>query len=90
MQGLRCKHGAAVLARRLRLVVEGQLPASAGVVEKKKRGEGGGEEEWEGEVFEQVPAEAEVLTQEEWFDLARVNISSFFQCISLLVARVFS
>eukprot|EP00904_Undaria_pinnatifida_P007871 jgi/Undpi1/4213/HiC_scaffold_16.g07579.m1 len=72
-QGLRCRHGAVVLGRRLRLVIEGQLPALGGATEKRKNGDGHGEGEWEGELGEgeRMPVEAEVLTREEWRDLAR-------------------
>ncbi|CAN0411331.1 unnamed protein product, partial [Ascophyllum nodosum] len=54
-QGLRCEHGLAVMGQRLRRVVEGHLPATAGVSE------------------EGAAAEAEVLTEAEWTDLARAE-----------------
>ncbi|CAM9986673.1 unnamed protein product [Ascophyllum nodosum] len=54
-QGLRCEHGLAIMGQRLRRVVEGHLPAMAGVSE------------------EGAAAEAEVLTEAEWTDLARCS-----------------
>ncbi|CAN0441714.1 unnamed protein product, partial [Ascophyllum nodosum] len=54
-QGLRCEHGLAIMGQWLRRVVEGHLPAMAGVYE------------------EGAAAEAEVLTEAEWTDLARCS-----------------
>lgn len=57
MQGLRCVHGAAVMEPRLRQVLEGLIPASAGPREQGAHGGTG----------------AEVLTEAEWRDLSRVS-----------------
>ena len=93
LQGLRCRHGAVVLGRRLRLVIEGQLPALGGATEKRKNGDGHGEGEWEGELGEgeRMPVEAEVLTREEWRDLARVStLPSTFVLLRMYCCEFFA
>lgn len=67
-QGLRCDHGLVIVGQRLRQVVETrQLPLGVGASASAGTGAAGALSEEDGAV------EAEVLTEAEWLDLARVS-----------------